>query len=488
MIVERIFTKCSVSLLDGINRETGEITQVGLDITGQNIANKEFRFEASTGSTVGVMTLLELKENGVAPKKIILGKPDSNVIAGCILAGIPIEIEGMMQVDLPESELKKIENIPDFLARILVSEAKIVGAKGFIHVDAVQISGVSYKTIGDAGLKMLRFFAEKKLTVKVPTTLNPAGMDLKEWKSQGIPHEFAEKQLEIIEIFKQIGASLTVSCIPYDIIPLKSGSHLAFGESSAVSFVNSVRGCYTNRENPIKGLIAALTGFTIEYGMHLIENRKPDTRVRVECSLKTESDHGALGYYVGKFSTIPVYEGITPNHRELKAIAAAGAASGAIPLFYVKGIHDPPEMPDDLRVINFTTRELKEVYDELNTTSDLPDLIAVGCPHFNLDDLKALEPLLKGKRMKIPFWINTASIFKEQAEEIGLKERLETTGVHVYSDCCMVVAPIEKMNFRITATNSAKAAKYLKTFCKQEVIFKPLVELIKIAEGKNLDS
>lgn len=483
-MADRVSTKQRISLLDGIDRKTGRIIQEGHELNGQVIANKEFRFESSTGSTVGIMTLLELKENGVSPKKIILGKPDSNIIAGCILARIPVEVEGIQEIALPRSELEKLSDVPAFLRNLLVAEARIVQAPGFIPVEAVQISGVSYKTIGEAGLKMLRLFVDKNLKVCIPTTLNPAGMDLEEWESQEIPKQFAKKQLEIVELFKKLGVSMTVSCIPYDLVSITPGSHLAFGESSAVAFVNSVKGCYSNRENPIKGLVAALSGYTVEYGMHLQENRTPDARILVECELNSESDYGALGYFAGKLCSIPFYEGITPDSRGLKALAAAGAASGDIPLYYVKDLKLlPSTIPDDLKVLKFTSKDLKAVYEELNTTTEPPNLIAIGCPHYNLEDLKRLEPLLRDKKFEIPFWISTARKFKEQAEEISLKKRLEDTGATVYADCCMVVAPIEKMGFRITATNSAKAAKYLKTLCDQKVIFKKLADIIITAEN-----
>ena len=98
----KIHTEQSFSLLDGIDRKTGIVTQKYHELMGKSVANSELRFQKSTGSTVGVSTLLELKENNVAPSKIILGEPDSNVIAGCILAGIDIEVEGVKAVEYPK--------------------------------------------------------------------------------------------------------------------------------------------------------------------------------------------------------------------------------------------------------------------------------------------------------------------------------------------------------------------------------------------------
>ena len=448
---------------------------------GKCIANSELRFQKSTGSTVGVSTLLELKENSVAPKKIILGNPDSNVIAGCILAEIPIEVEGVKIKKLNEKELYKIKHLPKYLQDILIKEAEISGAEGFIPIQNVQIAGVSYKTVGEGGLKAIKYLTEKGEKVKVPTTLNPSGMDLEEWKEQGISANFAKKQLEIINAFKRIGAIPTTSCIPYSLGNFApSGMHIAYGESSAVNFANSVLGCKTNRENSVKTIISALSGYTLNNGMHLSENRKADCEIHVKCELNSFSDYGALGYYAGENSEIPYFTGISPNLWELKAISAASAAVGSVTLFFVEGMI-PTDENNIQKKLNFGKKDLNSIYKKLNTTDKTPDLITVGCPHYDMFEINMIAHLLNDRRLRIPFWIMTANLFKEQARQYGFKKMIEKAGAKLYSDTCMVVAPIEDLGFKITATNSAKAAKYLPSFCKQEVIFKPLEILIELA-------
>ncbi|MFX1451053.1 MAG: aconitase X, partial [Promethearchaeota archaeon] len=412
---------------------------------GKSIANSELRFQKSTGSTVGVSTLLELKENSVAPKKIILGEPDSNVIAGCILAEIPIEVEGIKGKQLKKEELEKIKHLPKYLQDILIKEAEISGAEEFITIENVQIAGVSYKTVGEGGLKAIKYLTEKGDMVKVPTTLNPAGMDLQEWKEQGISPNFAKKQLEIIESFKKIGAIPTASCIPYSLGNFApSGKHMAFGESSAVNFVNSVLGCRTNRENSVKTIISALSGYSLNNGMHLSENRKPDCKIHVECELISFSDFGALGYFAGQNSEIPYFSGISPNLWELKAISAASAAVGSVTLFFVEGMIAPDES-NIKKELHFRKKELDSIYKKLNTTDKTPDLITVGCPHYDIFEIKMITHLLEDRRLKIPFWIMTANLFKEQAKEYGYKKIIEKAGAKLYSDTCMVVAPIEDL-------------------------------------------
>ncbi|MFX1294072.1 MAG: aconitase X [Promethearchaeota archaeon] len=481
-MTKKLITKQPISLLDGIERKTGKIIDKKHELYGQSIAGVELNFPKSTGSTVGVMTLIELKENNKAPFLIVLNEPDTNVITGCILARIPIFIRDQPIKKIPKEEIKKISHLPPFLQDLLIKEAEILGAEGFIPIERVQIAGVSYKTIGKGGIKVLKYFAGKNLKFVVPTTLNPAGMDLNDWQNQGISSDFAKKQMEIIDLFKQMGAELSVSCVPYDLIELNHGSHVAFGESSAVAYVNSVLKIRTNRENALKTLVSALSGFTTNVGMHLERNRIPDVEIKVECELNGRADYGALGYFAGLNSNIPYYKGINPNQTELKALAAAGAASGSIPLFFVENIPQMKPLKVDYikKIIHFTEKDLTTVYKELNTTSANPELISIGCPHLNFHEIKKVIEIIKGKVFKIPVWISTAKLFKNKLELENLMVILEKSNIKVYSDCCVVVSPVESLRYKVIGTDSAKAAKYLPLFSKCDVVFKSIEKFVEL--------
>ena len=155
---------------------------------------------------------------------------------------------------------------------ILVSLGDIYGADRLIPIKSAQIAGVSYKTIGDAGLEWI---SDLKGSVKVPSILNPAGMDLKAWERLKISPEFAEKQKAIIKAYEKLGVSCECTCTPYTLkgFNIAYGDHLAWSESSAVSYANSVIGARTNREGGPSALSAALLGKTANYGLHLDENR-----------------------------------------------------------------------------------------------------------------------------------------------------------------------------------------------------------------------
>jgi len=368
------------------------------------------------------------------------------------------------------------------MMRLLVRLGDIYNAEKMVKVASVQVSGVSYKSIGDPGLEFLQDIANEA-RVKVLTFLNPAGMDLEAWKEMGIDEEFAKKQLEIINAFRKMGIVISATCTPYLAGNLpRYRQHIAWAESSAVSFANSVIGARTNREGGPSALAAAITGYTPMYGLHLDENRKPDVVIEVNANLKCNSDFAAMGYYVGSAvkNRIPYFRGIEDaDTDQLKALGAAMAASGAVALYHVEGITPEADKFDDLNnleKIEFGEKEKKETYEKLNTGEE-PDIIIFGCPHASLNEMVRIANIVKGRKAKKPFWICTSRAVKEVAMRMGLDKVIQEAGGKIVADTCMVVSPIEKL-FKTTAVNSAKAAHYLPGFCKQKVVFGNMEELL----------
>ena len=368
--------------------------------------------------------------------------------------------------------------------RLLARLGEIYGADRMIPVGSVQVAGVSYKSIGDPGLEFLEDMASKGAKVRVPTTLNPPGMDLVDWKELGFPEDFAEKQLLIMDAFKKMGIMMTATCTPYLVGNLPHfGEHIAWSESSAVSFANSVIGARTNREGGPSALAAALCGVTPNYGLHLDENRKPSVVVKVSAELKDNSDFGALGYHVGKFvkKGIPYFKGIEhADVDQLKALGAAMAASGAVALYHAEGLTPEANLMNTkgLETIDVGERELRETYKALNTGKD-PDIVILGCPHASLKEIATLACKLDGKRLRKPLWICTSRVTKEAATSMGFTEIIEKSGGKVVADTCTVVSPIERMGYKTTGVDSGKAANYLPGFCKQQVVFKSLDDLLE---------
>jgi len=370
------------------------------------------------------------------------------------------------------------------LFRLLARLGDIYGADRMIPVGSVQVAGVSYKSIGDPGTEFLEDLASKGARVKVLTYLNPAGMDLENWKKLGFPEDFAKNQLRIMDAFKKMGIVVTSTCTPYLAGNLpRFREHIAWSESSAVSFSNSVIGARTNREGGPSALAAAICGVTPNYGLHLWENRQPNIKVKVDVDLKYNSDFGALGWYVGKQvkNKIPYFTGIKDaNTDQLKALGAAMAASGAVALYHVEGLTPESDLVEKkgLDAFSVSTKEIKESYDTLNTGKK-PDIVIFGCPHASLREIAALADRLEGKRLKKPVWICTSRMVKEAAERMGYNEIIAKAGGSIVADTCMVVSPIEKMGYKTTGVNSGKAANYLPGFCKQEVCFANIDDLVE---------
>ncbi len=349
---------------------------------------------------------------------------------------------------------------------ILTTLGDIYGADSLIPVKSAQIAGVSYKTIGDAGLEWI---SDLKGTVVVPSILNPAGMDLERWQEMGVDAEFASKQASIIEAYRRLGVRCECTCTPYHIDKELAafGDHLAWSESSAISYANSVIGARTNREGGPSALSAALIGKTANYGYHLDENRIPTIGFEVDCKL-TGADYGALGCLAGAEagSGVPMFRlRSKPSDTELKALGAAMAASGAVALYHVEGVtpeSGQQEFPDETIIIE--RRQIDDVFDEGcgKECGNEPDLVALGCPHYSASELEEAARLLEDHTPAKEVWICTSRRVRDANP--GLVRRIEDSGAKVFVDTCMVVSPATD-RFGCVLTDSGKAFKYVPNLC-----------------------
>jgi predicted aconitase len=348
---------------------------------------------------------------------------------------------------------------------ILVALGEIFGAKRLIDVSSVQVAGVSYHNLGDAGLEFLNSLAADG-KVKVLTTLNPAGMDLENWQQLGITPEFAEKQNQVIDAFERMGILVSCTCTPYLIgnLPLY-GEHVAWSESSAVTFANSVLGARTNREGGPSALAAAFVGKTPCYGLHLDENRIPDIHIQVNAQLSKLSDWGALGYAIGKKAEnkIPYITGIKKAELdELKSFCASVVTYGAKPLFYIKGITPGAELQTQpTNTVTIEDTDLKNAYDNINDDVSDIDFVCVGCPHCSIKEIQEIAELIRGKKVKdgVELWVATSRTSKQLSDKRGYTAIIEAAGGKFACDTCMAVAPL-KGRFKALATTSAKGCFY----------------------------
>jgi len=368
--------------------------------------------------------------------------------------------------------------------RLLVRLGEIYGADRMITVSSVQVAGVSYKSIGDPGVEFLEDYASKGAKVKTVTFLNPSGMDIEDWQKLNVPAAFADKQLRIMKAFKEMGIVVSATCTPYLAGNLpRFREHIAWSESSAIAFSNSVIGARTNREGGPSALAAALCGVTPNYGLHLDENRRPQVLVEVDARLEDSADFGALGYVVGRQvkNRIPYFRGIKDaDTDQLKALGAAMAASGAVALYHVDSMTPEAHLmqTEGLEKLSVSGKDLDETFTKLSTGKE-PDIVILGCPHSSLKEIMTVARKVEGKKLKKPLWVCTSRMVKEAANRMGFTQTIEAAGGKVVADTCMVVAPIEDMGYKTTAVNSGKAANYLPGFCKQNVIFGRLDSILE---------
>ncbi|MEJ2293458.1 MAG: aconitase X catalytic domain-containing protein [Candidatus Lokiarchaeota archaeon] len=371
---------------------------------------------------------------------------------------------------------------------ILTTLGEIFEAESMVKVYGVQIAGVSYANLGEAGLEFLSEMAEDG-RVKVLTTLNPAGMDRENWQVLGIDEEFAKNQNRVIDAFAKMGIITTCSCTPYLIGNTPHyGQHLAWAESSAVCYANSVIGARTNREGGPSALASAITGKTPNYGYHKEINRHGQVLFNIKTSIKGTDEFGVLGKLIGEKlgeirKKVPYISGIPKaSVEELKSFCASIATYGGTALFHMESITpecDKYPKPSELSFeINKTNMD--KARSELIDKDIEIDFISIGCPHASIHEIATIAELLKGKKVKKEFWITTARPTKKLADAAGYTDVIEKAGAKFAADTCCVVAPI-KERFNGMMVDSAKACYYGRAKNKFKVKIGTIEECIEEA-------
>jgi predicted aconitase len=350
---------------------------------------------------------------------------------------------------------------------LLTALGEVFEAEKMVPVESAHISGVSYNNLGDAGTEWLEEQAALGAKCRVRATLNPAGMDLDKWEEMGVPKAFAAGQKRVIKAFMDMGVEPTCTCTPYLIghTPSK-GSQVAWAESNAVCYVNSVLGARTNRESGPTTLASAMTGLAAYYGYRLTDNRRPEKIIEIDVDLESRLDYSALGYVTGSLlkSSVPYFKNMgNPDVESMKTLGAACATSGGIALWHGEGI--TPEAAwasqyiDELESIVVQRKDLEEAKANLVSNPENP-MYCIGCPHCSLKEIKETADLVSGKNLHGKLWVFTSRVIYDQAKKDGLVQIIEEAGGKVYRDTCMVVAPLHDMGWSGVVTNSMKGGHY----------------------------
>jgi predicted aconitase len=359
--------------------------------------------------------------------------------------------------------------------RIVAESARLLGALRLIPIASAHIDGALYH--GDSGTLFAERLVEGGAKVAVRSTLNVGALDLmgcSKVRLEGMPRAMARR---MTEAYRKLGCEQSWTCAPYQAGHRPSqGSDVAWGESNAVVFCNSVLGARTNRYGDFLDIACAIAGRAPDYGLHRPENRRAtlvfDVSTLPGSFLAGETAWPILGSLYGREvgNAIGVVTGVAdhPGEDALKAFGAAAASSGAVGLFHIAGV--TPEAPDaattlagavPAATIHVTAQMAAAARAALSTAvkTDAIDAVAIGSPHLSLAEFDALERLIGGRRLSVPFYACTGRHVLAALEQDGRRATLEKSGVTIVADTCVVVTPIlPTLAGGVLMTNSGKFA------------------------------
>ena len=360
---------------------------------------------------------------------------------------------------------------------ILVDLGNLFGAEELMPVSQVHIDTTLYMV--DAGLEFAESMADSGGQVAVPTSLNPSAIDLQRWEEYRVPPEILSKHQRLAQAYLRMGGMPTWTCAPYQqgIVP-RFGEQIAWGESNAVAFANSIIGARTNRYADLMDICSAIIGKVPRFGLHLTENR----RARILVQLKDVSAemfenpaiYPLIGYLLGEMAgdQVAAITGIPRNVKidSLKGFCAAAASSGAVGLFHMVGVTPEAQTlemcfrgskPEN--IYDITPESIAETEQRLWTVkNDAVDLIIAGCPHYSPAEFMQLVQLIRGRKVhfSVIFWVFTSRSVYAWIKDNGILRDLKEAGVMVFTDGCPLQYPKETWHFNAAMTDSAKFANY----------------------------
>ena len=381
---------------------------------------------------------------------------------------------------------------------IIVRMAEIEGAEELMDVTRAHIDGSVY--MGESTMEFAETFARLGGRVVIPTTMNIGSIEEHGWRSWPVPEDFAEKAGRTMQAYIQMGCQPTWTCAPYQAGDRPDfGEQIAWAESNAIVFANSVLGARTNRYGDYIDLCAALTGRVPKVGLHLTENRRGQVLFRLgslsPALLLDDGFYPVLGYYIGERTgqKTPVLEGLPKEIAEdhLKALGAAAASSGRVALFHATGI--TPEAPtleaafqgnEPEEIVEVGLEDLRTVRDRLSTVAgDTLDVVALGSPHFSPGEFRHLAALVTGKERNpnVEVLVTTNRFTRDLIQKSPFWAELERFGVKITVDTCILHMPVLRPDAKVLMTNSGKYAYYIPGMLGRQVIFGSLADCVKSA-------
>jgi predicted aconitase len=376
--------------------------------------------------------------------------------------------------------------------RLLIAAGQAVGAESLIDISRAHIDGCLYN--GLAGLDFASMMAQRDGEVVVPTTLNVSSIDLLHPQLYRGDADTADRARALMAAYEAMGCRPTWTCAPYQLMDRPAlGEQVAWGESNAVAFANSVLGARTNRYGDFLDICCALTGRAPNVGLHTDEGRRATLLVDValpDTWLDNDLIYVALGHWLGKEagSGVAVLTGLDRRADEdrLKALGAAAASSGAVGLFHVLGVTPEAGTLGDVlvseshaRVLSFGRGEVHGAISELGSSADRLGAISVGTPHASLAELETLATICRGRTTVVPFYVSTGRDMLAAAAELGFVRIIEEFGATFVTDTCTYLTPILGAPDGAVMTNSGKWAYYAPSNIGVDVVIGTLRDCVE---------
>lgn len=381
---------------------------------------------------------------------------------------------------------------------IVARMAEVAGASGLLNITGAHIDSTVY--IGEAGLEFAERLANLGAKVVVPTTLNVSGLDEHHWQEWAVPSDWARQAHRQMLAYQSMGTIPTWTCAPYQAeLRPEFGQQVAWGESNAIVFANSVLGARTEKYPDLFDICCAITGRAPAVGLHLFENRAGQMLFRlvdIPVQLQQSDDfYPVLGNLIGKASLdqIPVIDGMRfkPDEDQLKAFGAGAASSGGVAMFHMVGVTpEAPTLEDAFHgkapteTYGITMDALRQSRRELTHTDDQRlDMVVLGSPHFSLAEFRRLAPMLRGKKKhaSVKFLVTSSRAMTQLAHRAGLLEPLQEFGVQITVDTCILTTPMLPEEIRNLMTNSAKFAYYAPGLLGKKIAFGSLEDCVNSA-------
>ncbi len=530
-----IATTEALSFWGGVDPATGRVIDVHHPLHGICLTGGVLFMPTSRGSCTGSGVLLDLILTGRAPSALVFCEAEDVLTLGALIAaemfGKPlpvlrldaenfarfskavhvridettIEADGVSlaitppataHLDLGDDDRAMLEGRDGIAVqqamRITVAMAAQQGASALVDVTQGHIDGCIYAS--PANLTFAEKMAEMGAKVRVPTTMNAISVDKAHWRSQGMPEGFGDPAARLADAYVRMGCRPTFTCSPYllDSAP-RAGDMIAWAESNAVIFANTVLGARTAKHPDFLDLCIALTGRAPLAGVYLEENRRPQRILNVALPQGVDDAFWPLvGYLAGKAAPdcIPLLRGLgpaKPSRDDLKALCAAFGTTSAAPMLHIEGVTPEAGLPplETADTVTVSPSDMAAGWSLLNEGPEEVQLVAIGSPHASLEECHALAAEFAGRRRHadVAVIVTAGQQVIDAAGLDGTLQSLRDSGVQVLPDLCWcsISEPVFPTKTRALMTNSGKYAHYGPGLSGRAVRFGSLADCVDSA-------